>query len=161
MCWQLLKSNREESHIPRGARLYTQGTLHHVIRWILWDVCDRGNKIIVYLFVTSCHMMWTHNGELAIPGVARLGCTGSVASCDGSVNRLEFYCCHFRFPAGRLSRQGDEGTILKSWTCNDHNQGLSFYDTNQPVNSCREGQVSIRYARCIIAGNRWLNTIES
>jgi len=31
VCWQLLKSKRQESQMPRGARLDTPGTLHHVM----------------------------------------------------------------------------------------------------------------------------------
>ncbi len=31
MCWQRLKRKRQESQMPRGARLDTPGTLHHVM----------------------------------------------------------------------------------------------------------------------------------
>jgi len=45
---------------------------------------------------------------------------------------------------------GELGTFLKSLTCNDQNAALTFSDTNQPVEACREVQDSIRRARCIM-----------
>jgi len=32
LCWQLLKSKKQEGHMPRGARLDTPGTLSYVMR---------------------------------------------------------------------------------------------------------------------------------
>jgi len=48
---------------------------------------------------------------------------------------------------------GECGTLLKSWTCNDQNVALTFYDSNQLLEACREVQDLIRRARCIM----WLS----